>query len=135
MSEKCPEPMLSIGEIAYALGVHRTTIHNYIKRGLLVPDFVLQPANGRSGRRLFKQRTVDKFIDSCIVGRYIYSERLYRSGELAKMFGCAPSTVNSYVDNGLLKPDIVLPATCEGKAGKRLFTKTTVQEFLSSRKG
>lgn len=49
-------------EAAQYIGCSQSTINNYIRRGLLKADVTYPSSNGKSGRRKFKQETLDNFI-------------------------------------------------------------------------
>lgn len=121
--------MLTLGEVAAELGVHRATLHNYVHRGLLVPDaYGNEFADGRTGRRLFKQETIDDFISRCAKSDFT-GEYLYSSGEASKMVGLSLSGFKYYVQIGLVQPDVVLPAYSNGKPGEKRFKKSTILTF------
>ena len=126
------EQLLSSGEIAAEIGVHRTTILNYVRRGLITPDVVLKPTkNGRTGRHKFKRETVDAFLEQYVVGR-ANGERLYRTGEIARMMCTTPSVVKRWVNSGKLKPDVILPPDKNGRESVRLYSRKTVMAFSRS---
>lgn len=129
------ERMLTIGDIALELGVHRTTIDHYVHRGLLKPDYIWPArANGQSGRRVFSRETVDRFIQSCTCGEY-HGGRLYSISEICDMLCVSRHEVISSISNGFLKPDIVLPSPRDNKSGMRKFTKATIVAFIQQQVG
>lgn len=127
------EKLYTIQEIADIFGIHRTSIDNYIKHGILVPDVTKDSmAFGSIRVRLFKQETVDAFVKSCIVTDYDGDEPLLTTEDAARMLWTTNSTIHNYVVRGLLKPDVVLPALGK-RGGKRLFKLSTVQTLLEDK--
>lgn len=55
-------------------------------------------------------------------------EKLYSTGQAAKIIGISQSSIINYIDKGLIKPDMVLPSS-NGKSGRRKFTEKTLMEF------
>lgn len=54
------ERLYSTRDVAEALGVSRSTVTNYLAKGLITPDYVLAPSSsGRSGERRFKLSTIE----------------------------------------------------------------------------
>lgn len=54
------EKLYSTRDVAQILGVSRSTVSNYLAKGVITPDYVLAPrASGRSGDRRFKLSTIE----------------------------------------------------------------------------
>lgn len=132
MPDKTTEGMLSVVEVAEKLGVHRSTIDNYIHRGILVPDKVLADfANGRSGNRYFNSSTVSEFMEKCGF-REGDTEPILTSGDVCEMLGLTHSGLNYHIYKGVLKPDIVLPQLRGNRYGERRFRRSTIEAFVAS---
>ena len=58
------------GEVAKYLGVSQSTVGNYIKRGLLVPDICMPSFNGKKGRQKFSEGTLVEFKTKLIRGEF-----------------------------------------------------------------
>lgn len=125
--------MLTTVDVARKLGVSRDTVHNYVARGLLVPDFIYPESKyGASGSRRYKPETIDAFLRSCATSEYT-GERLLSTGEVAFMLGVNIRTVTYHISTGKLKPDMVLPEAFNGRSGARRFKRGTVDAFLAER--
>lgn len=123
---------MSVGEVASALGVTPPTVRSYVLRGLLKPDSV--SVAGRCNFYEFNRETVEDFVKSCTTGEYYYGEQLVSTIDVATYLGVALHIVYGYIDRGLLKPDVILPATSNGHRGRRRFRDSTVRNFAKRRK-
>lgn len=56
----------------------------------------------------------------------IESEKMYTSGEVARIVGVSITTIKNWEERGSLKPDRKLPS------GRRLYSERTVEEFIKS---
>lgn len=56
----------------------------------------------------------------------IESEKMYTSGEVARIVGVSITTIKNWEEKGALKPDRKLPS------GRRLYSERTVEEFIKS---
>lgn len=56
----------------------------------------------------------------------IESEKMYTSGEVARIVGVSITTIKNWEERGALKPDRKLPS------GRRLYSERTVEEFIKS---
>lgn len=131
LSQAERDKLLSPGDIAKLLNSNVATIHSYINRGLLTPDYVVPSASGKLARRKFKQETVDAFLRSCGI-QPDNSERLLSAGEVAIMLGVTVGAVHDFVKMGMLEPDVVMPGAQSGKSGRRKFKVSTVAAFVES---
>ena len=55
-------------------------------------------------------------------------EKLYSTGEAAKLLRVSQSSVINYIDKGWLIPDMTMPSS-NGKSGRRKFTEQTLLKF------
>ena len=53
-------------------------------------------------------------------------KKFYTPGDIARMIGVTNPTIRSYINRGVIKPDLVMPS------GRIKFTKETVENFLES---
>lgn len=53
-------------------------------------------------------------------------EKMYTSGEIARLMGVSITTVKNWEEKGALKPDRRLPS------GRRQYSETTVKNFMES---
>lgn len=54
------------------------------------------------------------------------NKKYYTTGDIARLVGVSNPTIRSYIQKGIIKPDIVMPS------GRQKFTKETVEDFLES---
>lgn len=125
------DELLTTGDVAKLLNTNVATIHNYINRGILTPDYVIPSASGKLSRRKFKQETVDAFLKSCGI-QPDNTERLLSAGEVAIMLGVTVGAVQDFIKMGMLEPDVVLPGSQGKKSGRRKFKVSTVAAFAES---
>lgn len=123
------EKLFGTSEVAKMLSINVSTVHNYIVRGILVPDAVVPSATGTMVYRKFKQSTIDEFARSCGVD-VSNGEDLLSTGEVATILGVGNGAVKHYVDTGTLKPDVVLPPRRNGSASRQKFKRSTVVAFI-----
>ena len=123
----------SIKDVASMVSVHRATIDNYIRRGIITPDIVLEPyKDGRPRGQFFKQDTVLAFLKSCGLDG-MPDDELLSSGDVAKLLGVSPSSLKYRFLHSDLKADCVLPPILKGKFGQRRFKRSTALEYAKNR--
>ena len=53
-------------------------------------------------------------------------KEFYTTGDIARAIGVSNPTIRSYINKGLIKPDMIMPS------GRLKFSYETVKEFMSS---
>lgn len=56
------------------------------------------------------------------------SNKFYTTGDIARMIGVSNPTIRSYIDKGIIKPDMIMPS------GRLKFSRETVEDFMESLK-
>ena len=56
------------------------------------------------------------------------SGKLYTTGDIARLIGVSNPTIRSYINKGVIKPDLVMPS------GRLKFSQETVDNFMESLK-
>lgn len=129
MAEK---ELYTIGEMAMMLGVHRATLHNYVHRGILKPDYVgPKYKDGRGGQRRFSKETIESFISKCTKGDF-NGEYLLSCSEVCQYANLSRSGLRHHIYAGHLVPDVELPPFDNGKPGERRFKLETVLKFVEA---
>ena len=54
------------------------------------------------------------------------NKRFFTTGDIARMIGVTNPTIRSYIEKGIIVPDIKMPS------GRIKFTKETVDKFIDS---
>lgn len=125
------DKLLSVYDVAQRLQISTPTVRSYVKRGLLVPDVHKELGKGSRGYSVyfFKYETVAAFLKAHATGQY-YGERLFQSTDVSKQTGIPIRTLHSLIDRGVVKPDVILPDTTNGKSGRRRFTQKTIDAII-----
>lgn len=124
--------MLTVQDAAMVLKVSDPTIRSYARRGLLKPDMVKELGrSGKYSKMLFYRSTLDDFIRRYATCEY-FGEELLSTGDIVEYTGIPMRTLHGMIKRGVVKPDIILPATDAGKSGRNRFKRATADKIKLS---
>ena len=52
--------------------------------------------------------------------------KYYTTGDIARLIGVSNPTIRSYINKGIIKPDMIMPS------GRLKFSRETVEDFMES---
>lgn len=112
-------------DLVRILNMDKRVLTSYIKRGVLVPDFEDERHNSLLARSLFKEDTVNDFLEQ--IGTLSMNKETYIStAGVALLLGVKSATVSGYIKSGQLSPDF--------SDDTSYFKETTLIEFIESKK-
>lgn len=119
----------TLSEVSECLHIGKTTLRSYVSKGILsvvgVGSYRQMLFSDDDIKSMLKQvRDNEQYQDG--VECFSIEEKYLTSKEVAGYIGVSQSTVISYCNKGILKPDFIAPS------GTKRFSSSNISDFIKS---